>query len=509
VKILLINPRYAGGSRNFPLGLGYLASVARAAGHQAEVLDVNALGLADREIEERLQGGKWDVFGLTGLITEYRFIVWLAETIRRLHPDALIVAGGGLASVAPEHLLKTAPIDVAVIGEGEATFPELLSVVSCQLSVGKGQQPVVSGQLSVTRGQELATGNCQLATAFESIRGICYLRNGVPVRTPPREQIEDLDSLPLPAWELFPVDFYLRGPKKLFNSAIRSMNVEATRGCPFNCAFCYKEAWGSRVRRRSVESVVAEIRELKKRFGVQAVAFVDDLLTAKKSWMVEFCERLKTEKLGVSWACNSRVDTMDEELLRLMRQAGCVVVAYGLESGSPAILKAMNKKADVARAEWAVHATRRAGIEVLPYMAMGMPEETPATMAETVEFCRRARIYSRFSIITPLPGSEVFKRAIELGKVESLESLLDHWQHYGSGITVNLTAMSDAELLALKARSERAILHAYLLHGWRHYLRRVWTYWRAFGLRAALQVVLDGARKVTARLLPTGGRAGK
>ena len=126
MKVLLINPRYAGGSRNFPLGLGYLAAVARAAGHEVEVLDVNALGLADVEVEARLAAGRWDVFALTGLITEYRFMVELAGVIRRLRPGALIVAGGGLASVAPEHVLRTAPIDVAVIGEGEETFRELL-----------------------------------------------------------------------------------------------------------------------------------------------------------------------------------------------------------------------------------------------------------------------------------------------------------------------------------------------------------------------------------------------
>ena len=469
MRVLLVNPRYAGGSRNFPLGLGYLAAVARAAGHEVEALDVNALGLSDAEIEKRLAAGRWEVFGLTGLITEYRFIVGLAQTIRRLHPEARMVAGGGLATAVPEHLVATAPLDAAVIGEGEAAFPELLAAFSA--------------------GGDLA-----------AVPGLCILKDGQPHITPPREHIQDLDALPLPAWELFPVEFYLRGPKKLFNSAIRSMNVEATRGCPFQCAFCYKEAWGSRVRRRSAASVVAELRELKRRFNVQAAAFVDDLFTAKRSWTVEFCERLRAEKLGVHWACNSRVDTLDEELLGLMRAAGCVVIAYGLESGSPAILKAMHKEIDLPRAEWAIKATRRAGIEVLPYMAMGMPEETPETMAETVAFCRRARLYTRFSIITPLPGSEVYRRAVETGKVGSLEKLLDTWQHYGRGITVNLTAMSDAELLALKARSERAILISYLFHGWRHYLARVWTYWRAFGFRAAAQVLLDGAGKLAARL---------
>lgn len=482
MKILLCNPRFSHPNGNFPLGLAYLGAVLLEAGHQVESFDVNAHGWTDEEIKQRLRDGDWDVFCLGGMITHYVFHRWLAKTIREVHPDAKIVLGGPLGTAVPEHLLRSTDVDVVCIGEGEETIVELVEHFAQQ-------------------------------SDFSEVHGICY-RNGSaneakrrlmpaegePMRTPERRRMSELDALPLPAWDLFPMEHYLHGSKASLNAGIRSLNVIATRGCPYSCAFCGKDLmWGRKVMVRSPRNVVDEILELKRRYNIQAAVFSDEQLTANRRWLSEFCELMIAEGQGVRWTCNSRVDTAPEKLLQMMADAGCVVVAYGIESGSQSVLESMHKKINLEQSERSIQAARDNGIEVLPYLAVGMPNETPESIAETVDFCRRNGLYAEISVITPLPGSPLFDWSVENGKVTSIEDLLEGWRTFQSGITVNLTNMSDDELWEHKVSAERAILFNYMLNG-RQFVRRARNLQRAFGSGPVLEMLRQIPLQIQHRL---------
>lgn len=428
MKIFLINPiiRPESPPAYFPLGLGYVANVLQADGHQVRVLDINAHRWLPQEVEERIHSSIFDLVGISGLITEYRQIEWLSKLLKEHHRCCPIVLGGGLASSMPEIVLDRAGIDVAVIGEGEDTIRELVAAFERNGELGR-------------------------------VEGIAFKQNGKTVITNPRPPIFNLDTLPFPAYNLFSPELYAHGEKLAFDFPARSLNIITSRGCPYRCVYCEHSIFGYAFRQRSAANVIAEMRFLKREFDIDGIVFSDDTFILNKKWVHEFCETLIQERPPIPWVCNGRVNLIDRELVLKMREAGCQAIFFGIESGSQRILDAMQKKVTVKQAEQAVEICRKAGLQVGAYFMIGMMGETPETVKETVNFCKSLRLNVLFSYTTPLPKTSLYDQATRAGKIENLETLLEKWDIWQDDLLVNLTDMSDEELVRLKFTAEREI----------------------------------------------------
>jgi len=437
LKVLLIAlPQYWGGRRSvalsFPLGLGYVAKALSKSGHDVEVLDIVAHEYTDEEVVGKIKQLDHDAVGISAFSTQYSYTKWLAAELKKCNGKKIVV-GGALATHSPEIVLRNTEADICVIGEGEITFNEILANLD----------------------------------KLEAVKGICFKQGGEIIKNPPREYVQDLDSIEFPAWKLFPTDIYLESGGLPRYPNMRCIDAVSSRGCPFNCAFCSKTLAG--VRFRSVDNIVAEIREFTGKYPqVNGISFWDELFVLNKGRVYELCDAI--EPLNMKWSCTSRVDLVDFELLKRMKKAGCVVVTYGIESGSQSILDRMNKKVTVEQAQNAVRDTIKAGILPSLDMMYGYPGETRETLKETINFFKGlpylrigTMFETNFNPTMALPGSRLYDQAVKGGLIENEEEYLENlspWIFYGSGKMLpgmNLTEFSEEEFHRLKRKTESEI----------------------------------------------------
>lgn len=295
-----------------------------------------------------------------------------------------VLVGGPHPTVMPEAALASAAVDAVCIGEGELTAGEYLDQFF-------GQR------------------------AFERVKGIWFKREGQVVKNELRPPVADLDALPFPAVELYDVERYLADFMQLdsYRSGLRGISIVASRGCPFQCAYCQptlRSLFGSTVRFRSPENVVAELKSLKQRYGIEAFYLHDDTLTLFKDWIERFCRLLRTEGLGLPWACNSRADTGDARILAMMREAGLVKIKVGIESISDRVRNGIYRK-NISRGQIDAFLLncRTLGIQVAGFFMLGAPTETESEVRETIRFAvRSSLVEANFSIATPLPGTGLY-----------------------------------------------------------------------------------------------------
>ncbi len=356
-----------------PLGLLYIAASLEANGHEVRVLDL--------DLERHLTAGIGDfcreyapgVVGLSGLTPQMDNVYAIAREIRRALPGAIMLCGGAHASALPERTMnECAELDAVLVGEGERSFVE------------------------AAEGGD-----------FAEIPGAVFREGGEIRRGKPLQPIQDLDSIPDPARHL--VDLKKYAGWSPFEKR-PSTHVIASRGCPFNCVYCSEKAvFGFGHRRRSPKRVVDEIERLVKTCGIREVAFYDDLFTANKKWVMDICDEIIARKLGVSWKALSRVDTVSQELLDKMKQAGCWLLFLGYESGSQKILDNINKKITLEQSVQATKMARKAGIKVFGFFMIGNKGETPETIRETIRFAHKVKPdFCQFSIVRPDPGSPLY-----------------------------------------------------------------------------------------------------
>lgn len=429
-KILLINPviREFALPNNAPLGPLYIASYLEQHGHEVDICDLNALRTInpDREYWLEQYMKPYDFIGFSGLITTYKEQRRYMDYIMQHYADfgrPVIIAGGGLATSVPEFVFRHLPeFDVLVRGEGEITALD-----------------VVSGEL------------------YNRIPGLYYkTMDGMIHETPERDFIRDLDSIPFPAWDKVPINIYLDNPiwgKDAKNSSginydmKRSMNMVVSRGCPYSCSFCYHGVWGKQYRIRSTDNVIAEMKELKNRYDVDFIGFLDDNTVAIRSWSIEFCEKLIKEDLKIKWGCSARVNQVDPELLGLMSDAGCVWIGYGGESASRRILERMNKKHTPEQMGHAITWTRSAGIWANMTFICGYPGEREADIRLTGEFMKVYDLLGNMFFLNPYPGTQVYEQNKQkiidtYGSEDAyIESLGD-----ATEMRVNLSGMTTANL---------------------------------------------------------------
>ncbi len=434
MKILLINPpiREWAKPNCFPSGLGYLASVLLDGGYEVEILDINGYRYSRQEVEERIETSDADVFGVGGMITVYSYIKWLTQVIKKYHPDKTIVGGGSSASSIPHTFIERTKADIAVIGEGELTLLELMHALR-----GGGD--------------------------LNGLPGIWYKDgNGEIKANPPRSAIKDLDTIPFPTWDLFPIDVYLRNPVGAPNinkwkdgksscDTPLTMNVLSSRGCPYQCIYCYHDFMGMKYRHRSPRNMLDEIVYLVDRYGVDYIHFSDDDFVIDRKHVIEFCNLMVESGLKIQWGSTGRVDLMTEHLLAKMAEAGCVWIGYGIESGSQKMLDAMKKRVTVEQAKRAIQLTRKYIDQIDCSFMVGTPGETRETVMETVEFCKELDLSPEVIFFaTPYAGTELYAIARQRGMIiDEEEFVLSLWEQ-GEKITVNFSELSDEELRQMR-----------------------------------------------------------
>ncbi|MDD3985487.1 MAG: radical SAM protein [Methanobacterium sp.] len=383
MKIALIFPRYKYPSGDAPLGIAYIASYLRKNAKNIEELEIidTTFHKNKNEIKEILLKKKYDIVGFSVMTTMYKDAVWIAEYIKKIHPKTIMVFGGPHATILSEDTIKEPCVDIISIGEGEKTFYEIIK----------------------------NKGNCK------NIKGIWYKKNGKIIKNKKREPIKNLDTLPFPAYDLLPMDKYMKNWFQLdsVSTNLKGINIITSRGCPFQCTYCQPtlfKIFGNVIRKRSSENIIKELIFLKKNYNINAFMFNDDTLVFNKDWVHKTCDLLISKKINLLWGCNSRANLIDENLFKKMKLAGLKKVNIGMESGSQRILdEVYHKKIKISDIEKAVKIMNKLEIKVQGYFMLGAPGESMQEIKKTIDFAKNLKINEvTFSITTPLPGTYLY-----------------------------------------------------------------------------------------------------
>lgn len=398
MKIQFINPPYTNfdgmsesAGHMMPLSFGYLASFARERlkGLDFDILDAETLGLNYDDIRERIAAYGPDIVGITAPTPAINHVFKTAEIAKELNPNITVVLGGIHPSVMPDQTISDSKaVDFLIRGEGELSFTELI--------------------------EYLQDGN----TKYGSIDGICFRDNGSVVKTSKRNFIKDLDTVPFPARDLYDLTLYRSAPTKKVSDD-DATPILTSRGCPYDCIHCpSRNIWSGVIRYRSADNVVNEIVECVERFNLKEFNFFDDTFTIKKSRVIDICKKIMERRLGISWICFSRTNTIDDELVEYMKEAGCKKISFGLESGDQGILDTMRKKTTVEQGRRAVETVRRHNIPVHASFMLGNVGETEETIRKTEKFAKSLGLdNATFFITTPFPGTDLYDIAKDLGHV--------------------------------------------------------------------------------------------
>jgi radical SAM superfamily enzyme YgiQ (UPF0313 family) len=399
MKVLLIQPPYP--FSEFPKpssALIFLGTVLRQAGVEVEILDLLSTRYSVEKIEQRLSRFQPDVIGATSVTLNFPVAIKILQHAKTLVPEATVIMGGPHVTFTAEETLRALPeVDIIVRGEGEETLQELVSA--------------------------LAEG-----ANLERVKGLTFRRNGTILRTEDRPFIQNLDLLPLPDRTLFPLSRYL---------AMRvPASVLSSRGCPMNCSFCVGHRMtGHQGRFRNPLRVVDEI-EAAHGLGFEEICVDDDLFTRNRQHVSAICDEICRRGLKFKMYIFARVDTVDPPLLRKLREAGCAMICFGLESGNQKILDRANKRTTVEKARQAVALAKEAGISSFGSFVLGLPGETRETMEETLSFAQSLDIPHGFHLLSPFPGTRIRERAAEYG----IKILTDDWSLYDADHAVTETA---------------------------------------------------------------------
>jgi len=414
-----------------PISMAYIAAFLKEKGIAVSAIDAKAEKLSLREIEKRINLEKPDIVGLTAATIQIYEAHTTAKLIKQINKEIVTVIGGWHASAIPKETLAEFPyFDFAVYGEGEVTMYELVKTLE--------------------NGGDVST-----------IKGIAYRGDGEIRLTEPHPYIKNLDEMPFPAYELFPLDKYRF---YAFKRKMLELPVSTSRGCPHKCSFCYK-SMGDAVRLRSIESVINEIKRDVEEFGARRIMFIDDTFTLNKKRVVQLCDRLISEGLDkkISWMCETRVDAVDRQLLEKMRGANCVNVSYGIESGNQTILDTIVKNINLKQAQNAVKWAKETGMEVDTNFILGNQGETRETALDTINFAAELDAdRANFSILVPYPGTQIMEMAEK--RVNGLRLLTKNWRKYGRqmGGALSLESIDRRELEKLQMK---AYLKFYLRPG--------------------------------------------
>lgn len=429
-NVLIIIPRYltygSDGHYVMPMGTLYVTAFLK----RAEVASVFTLNLNHRGGKEEdvlrsaIEHNDIDIVGFGGLSGEYQDLARMARLVRQIRPWAIIMAGGGIVTADPETAMLAMPeVDYGIIGEGEHTIVVLVEALS-----------------------EAD------ATTIRDIDGLIIRRNdGTLHTTRPRAEIADLDSLPFPDYEGFDYGEYLKKNPDMSDEGKRysQVSVIGGRSCKFNCTFCFHPS-GTKYRQRSLNSIFSEIDWLTQHYNISYIALREELFATDNERVREFCRRV--EKYNFDWSIQLRIDSVNRELVDMLKGTRCRYIFVGVESAADEILRSMHKGITVSRIEEALEMLHDAGLNSRSGVIMGDPMETSDTASKTIEwFMRNKDRYRMFlDMIIAFPGSAIYKDACKRGIIpDKVQFLKD-----GCPI-VNLTRMEETVFRRMMNRVEK------------------------------------------------------
>lgn len=395
MKILLINPPYTNfegmkesGGYMMPLGLAYLAAYLRTKVKcHIAILDTEVRGLKYDQIKKEIKKENPDIVGITCPTPTMSHVFRIVKMVKEeINPKCQTVAGGIHPTALPRETIQDPFIDFLVAGEGEITFFELVEALM------------------------------KKKKDFSHIDGLYFKKNGKIIANKPRQFIEDLDSIPFPARDLFDLEIYAQAVTKKISDE-RAGPILTARGCAFHCTHCISQKmWSRRVRFRSPPNILKEIEECINKYGIKEINFFDDTFTLDQKRAMEICQMIIDKNLNIHWNALSRVNTISKELIAKMKEAGCGKIQFGIESGSQKILNLMRKQATLAMARKAVKIVDQAGISVIASFMLGNVGETEKTIKQTIDFAKELPLdNATFFITSPYPGTEIYNLAEKEG----------------------------------------------------------------------------------------------
>ena len=463
MRIFLLRPDSEVYTSTPPMGILTLASYFREKGpYEVGIFDGRAQAATIPQLVEKAVEFQPDVVGISIFSMERLEGHEAAHEIKRALPKATIIMGGPYPTTEYREVLQNPAVDFAVVGEGELSGMELLAALQQE------QLP-------------------------ENISGVAWRRNGTAVCPEVRDFIEDLDTIPHPAWDLLDLEFYFYNPHKpapmnLYQKNPRSAPVFTSRGCPYRCVYCHN-LFGKKLRRHSIGYILDEITYLKDQRGVAEIEVTDDIFNLDPEWTKQFIHAVieRDLKLHFCYPNGLRADRMTEEIIDLLVKMGTYRIVYAVETGSARVQKAIRKNVDLERARHYINYTADRGISVGSFFILGFLDETEEEMRQTIEFaCTTKLSTASFFILTPFPGTEVYQQALER-KLMVDQATFTHYY----ALSANLSKVADKKLLRLR-------LWAYLrfygnplrllrmvrttpLH--RHFFRTLWTAFKYFVIR--------------------------
>jgi len=377
-----------------PLSLCYLASALESRGYPCEIVDLTLEGHPESALDKKLRQMQPRIIGITSYTTNIGIAASIADRAKHLNPAVKTIIGGFHASALPGECLEEFPaFDFVVFEEGEVTICELVD----RISSGAG---------------------------IDGLLGAGGRENGHVKLNPPRQLIENLDSLPFPARRKTLIHSYVPDPGNFFT--LPHTGLLFSRGCPMKCAFCSKSVFGDTIRYRTAENMVFEMESCIEAFGIRDFRFFDEGPTLRPRKMRELCELILARIPGVHWNCFSRIDSMNRSLLELMKRSGCYHITYGVESGVELTLRRIDKALDLDRAIRICRETRLMGIECKANFILALPGESLSDIRRTVAFSKElSPDMVTFNLFKPLPGSRLYE------ELKNREALLNSpWEDY-------------------------------------------------------------------------------
>lgn len=399
MKVLFVNPPQTASKYKFmgviapPLGIAYMAGVLQENNIDVEIVDASAEDMDFKDVEKELLKRKPDLVALTALTPTIGRALETAQVVKETLPDSIVVMGGYHPTFNFIETLEDENVDIVIRGEGEYIMLNLVQALENQSSL-------------------------------HDVKGIVFEDKNSKeiVVNPEAPLIQDLDELPFPALNLLPMKKY-----RLLDMDTHMTTMITTRGCPMQCSFCSSAAMhGKKIRERSVENIVDEIEYLKTNYDIDTIAFMDDTFTLKKRKVMAICDEILKRNIEIMWGCTSRVDTLDEKLLKKMKEAGCITIFIGVESADQQQLDNMCKNTTIAKIENAFKIAHKLKIRTIASVALGMPGDTKEIMNKTVKFVHKLKPnYAIYSLATPYPGTRFYKEAFEKNLIK-----IKDWSKY-------------------------------------------------------------------------------
>ena len=367
-----------------PYSLCLSAAVLERISISTKVADCIAQNLTNSQLEQQLRDYAPDAVVINTASPSIENDIYVARLAKKINPAILTLAIGIHPTALPDQCLRLEPaLDIIIRGEIEKTLEELFRL----LNQGK---------------------------SWKNIQGISYRKGNSIIHNTDRPFLKNLDWLPYPAWEkVDPADYKLPFSNKPY------LLLGTARGCPYHCSFCYSQSYyGSSLRYRSPKKVVDEVEYVKKRFRITEFLIWTESFTHNKKYCEQICDEIIRRKLGIRFVCNSRVDTVDFKLLQKLRQAGCWMIAYGLESGNQTLLDRIEKGITLSQSTEACRLTHQLGMIVVGHFILGLPGETPETIKRTIRFAKKQKIdIAQFYLLVPMPWKPLYQELKAKGHI--------------------------------------------------------------------------------------------